>query len=229
MNISDETLSAFLDQQLPPLEQARIIQQLVVDVALQQRVGQLHAQQMALVLLSTEIDRETSVDTQISEPLLPKSRTTTQRVPGPGYGWLSLAASVAMLAGIAIGTLGTPQKTEGAETIWPAVNHYLAEQPGGHYSLTDAELFLHFSFKDSQQRYCRVYDVVQKHWSSNQIACHTGDQWQLVFSAGQKVDPTVAYQAASGREILDKIINQLMLGEPLSAVEELQRINDGWR
>lgn len=227
MIVSEDMLSAFLDQQLAPAEQANINAQLLFDEALQRRLGRLYAQHMALKLLTSEIDQDNSADEQILKRLPAKPAKTQFKLVKSGL--LSMAASIVLLAGLTLTFFNLQNTTPDSQHAWQITQRYLAGSPSGSYPLENKKtLLLQFSFLDKYESYCRVYDIAEDSWLSSHIACKRGEAWQLVFTAGHALNTDIHYQASSGRELIETQLNKLILGMPFTASEELQHIRKGW-
>lgn len=224
MNITDDMLSAFLDQQLAPKEQATINTRLLIDTELQRRLGQLYAQHMALKWLTREIDQVNPVQDTPLFQLKPKLRQPDVKLVKPHF--LSIAASIVFLAGLALAFLSFNNTST---DNWQVTQTYLTNYPSGRYSLADKTLLLQFSFLDKNFRYCRTFDITDDGWLSRHIACKQNEAWQLVLSTGHDIRGSNLYQAASGQSLIDSQLDQLIEGSPFKPSEEQQHIRNGWR
>lgn len=230
MNINDETLSAFLDQELPEEQMTQVRHAIAADPSVSERLAELasadtlvkqHARAIDTIPLPEAITAMLQADT-------PGKSAQNNVIPLPlwrrGHKWLSqhaaLAAGVMLVIGFAAGTL-TPGPTSSLDS--GAIMAHLDSLPSGETVAVapDTQVQNRFTFLDTQGRPCRQYQVRTAQEVSENVACRQDDGWELIATArASDIYQTGEYQPASGAALLDSVLDSIMPGGALSLEEE---------
>lgn len=249
MNISRETLMAFADGELDPVQRARIEVALRDDAALRQRVAALQMQRQRLAqAFDTVLDEPapdrltrllktasvaTPTDSGAAVVNLAEVRTRRARLGGtPSWAqWGGMAASVVL--GVLLGTHIGEQKTDSdlglrqgqllaSGAIAQALTTQLASEPQ-----PGASVAVQLSFVDKRNGYCRTFSTT----TLAGLACLHNGQWavQQVAAVDEPASGTVR-QAASAlpRSVLEAV-DQRMANTALDAKAERLARDQGWR
>lgn len=231
MKMTDETLSAFLDNELPEAEMQTVRDALVADDELSARLAELAAaddmyRRHAAMINDRPMPPEVlaMLDDKVVElsawrRLRSKTRTVLSE-------YASLAAGIALVVGFAGGQfIGTPEAGNGPDASLATA---LSQTPSGQaVMLSDGrQLTSNFSFLDQQQRLCRQFVVSSEQQSSSNIACREGSNWQLQASVYNHNIPDANYQPASRNDWIDQLLDELMSGQPMSLEQEKAALSD---
>lgn len=249
MNVSDETLMAFVDGELDPAQRAQMERALQTDAALRQRVAALKLQRTRLAAaFGTVLDEPVperlakllqtppvaSLPGQASAVVnLAEVRTARARIRHiPSWAqWGGMAASV-MLGML----LGTQYGGNGADTaiglnegrllaggaIDKALSSQLASEP-----LAGAAVSVQLSFVDKNGSYCRTFSTS----AMAGLACQQGGQWAVQNLAALDAKPSGEVRQAATplpRTVLDAV-DQRIAGGTLDASGERKARQQGWR
>lgn len=251
---SDETLSAYLDGELPPDQRAALELELGRDPALREQLERFRG---VMALMRQEFGDET--DEPVPETLIQAARdlangqrTATnvtplpQRARAPALGWrLPLAACIALvIGGIAGGTFQSWRDAEKFGTVMATLDagriestnplHAALESAPSGTSVTTADrsrlhMILTFAAKDG--RYCREFDVATARAASVGVACRDNESWRVEILLAAKPQDLGGYQPASGynARAFDDVVSALMKDDPLALSKERELIATGWR
>ncbi len=249
MNLSNETLMAFADGELDPVQRAQVEALLKTDAALRQRVVALQIQRKRLaqafdpVLDEPVPDRlarllQTAPAATPQHPAaavinLAEVRAQRARQGGmPTWAqWGGMAASVVL--GVLLGTHIAGQKTDSdldmrqghllaSGAIASALTAQLASEPK-----TGAHVSVQLSFVDKQGSYCRTFSTS----AMAGLACSHNGQWavQQVVAVDAPASGEVRQAAtALSRSILEAV-DQRMVGTALDAQAERLARDRAWR
>lgn len=243
MNINDETLSAYLDNELSEQDRARVDADLSNNTNVADRLAQLASvnaligRQAALIdqlpipdsvlnMLSESSSSVTAskvVDLSLFRRVLSRTKQLVRENT-------ALAASLALLVGFASGQL--LPTTKGNDDTNTAIYAALDSALSGQQLLidTNTSLTARFSFRDTQARFCRQYMVQDSLSNTENIACRDQNEWTLVASVrSSAIASSTQYQPASGPRLLDNMLDAMMLGSTLSQTEEQTAINNQWQ
>lgn len=268
MNISDEKLGAFLDQELSDQEMQLIRDAIRGDASLADRLAALasaeallqrHAKALdsrpmpeaVLTLLQSrdqDAGKESGHRTLEPDNVIPLSAWQSGRQHA--RQWIgqhaALAAGIALVVGftggqfldadMTAGNAGDPTASMIAINMHASINRTLDTAPSGDTRNIDnnTRVLSRFSFADQQSRHCRQF-VVESGIAggtiraSENIACHTGQGWEIVASASTVNANAGEYQTASGNSLLDSTLDAMMPGSALSLEEEAALIADQWQ
>jgi len=238
MKISDEQLSAFLDQELSDKEMTQIREALSVDPDLADRLAELAVTDELVRAHASAIDSVPMPDsiTRLLKPAKvvelslwrPWWRRTHQRITEHA----ALAASVALMLGLGFGYLiPTDAPAGSADPDWPRLAAYLETAPSGtSFKVTaDTQLVNRFSFVDRQDTYCRQFTLQSASTASENVACRVNGGWELIASAQtSRVYNQAEYTLASGAALLDSTLDAMMSDQALSLDEESALIRQRW-
>jgi hypothetical protein len=230
MKITDEMLSAFLDAALNDAEMEQVRQQLVVDEKLTDRLAAL-AMVDTLVLEHYEQINQQPVPDAIMR-LLDEPVNNVVQFPWWRRAQQQLQQHAAAVACIALfAGYGLSQLSDSPDNVTAALNpdlmQILDNAPSGFASQlqADASVLPRLSFISQQGEFCRQYSLQHNSDSSENIACRRNGQWQL--KARLITEPGAAtgqYQTASAGSALDAVLDSLMAGPALNAMEEQQHL-----
>jgi hypothetical protein len=227
MTITDEHLSAFLDRELSQADMEAVRQQLILDEALSDRLAELAMVDIQVQQFSQQID-ETPVPANIAQLLSQQTKSNVIELPlwrrvMPGMRQAAAVACIALLAGYGANELMSEQAADFA-----GVAHILDSKLSGQTwsSQDNAQVQPRLSFYDRQGDLCRQYQLIQDKQSSEHIACRRQDEWQVQVSmAKQPVQDSAQYITASGGSELDAVLDKIMAGSALTAIEESALFN----
>lgn len=259
MNISDEKLGAFLDQELPEQEMDMIRDAIGNDETLADRLALLASADALLkrharalddrpmpdaVLAMIRADNRSADDqpAAAADNVVELSRWQARRQQT--RQWISrhaaLAAGIALVIGFTggqfIGTNSDPAANLVASTMGAEVSAALnTTLSGAVVNISDdTRMQSRFSFVDQQARHCRQFVLEQgavndSLSASENIACRTGQGWQLIASAQVASANSREYRTASGPTLLDSTLDAMMSGATLSLEEENALIASDWQ
>lgn len=254
MNINDETLSAFLDQELPEEQMTEVRNAIAKDPSLGERLSELALTDALVKRHASAVDRTpmpesiTAMLQSGSAPMEPRSPSAElpKRAATPSknnvaslplwrrsHTWLSqhaaLAASVMLVIGFAAGTLA-PSSNSGLDES-DAILAQLDTLPSGSTVIVAPNTQIHnrFTFIDTQGRPCRQYQLQTVQGASENIACRQDGSWQLEAMARTfAMQGDAQYQPATGATVLDSLLDQMMPGGALSLQEETTLMGENW-
>ena len=243
MNINDETLSAFLDSELSEHEMEQVRKALETDDELVMRLAELsevdmrvkeHATSIEDAPLSDSLAKTVAkLDTATTKNTLNSNVVTLtpwQRVKQSANKSLAIAASVAVVFGIAMTSYLQPNESQNlvASNIAAALNTQLSS---GEYKQSDGSVFsAQLSFNNQQGELCRQYALSSNNTTQTSIACKAQSGWQIkAQTAAQQSDNGAQYQTASNNSELDAVIDSMISGAPLDRAQEQQAISAKWQ
>lgn len=242
MNINDETLSAFLDGELPPAEMAQVRARLAEDPALADRVAELSAvdkrvRERAHAIderplpsgvqkLLAEDDTKAESAQVIAFPLWRRARQALNAQTG-------IAAAIALAFGFGLAEItdnaGNPQAD-----AFQSVAERLETLPSGtSETLPDGrEITPRLTFVNRDGQHCRQYSVTGAGERSEHIACRAQQAdagWEELARVRQPAAAPGSYQTASGGSLLDSALDQMMDGGIIEPEQEKQLIEGDWQ
>lgn len=239
MKITDETLSAFLDNELSPAEMDAVREQVATDPSLADRLAELAA-------VDSELQGHYGA---INDRPLPVSvsRMLTAQNPGDApqatnnvlqFPWWRRmrehpvkAVAAAVVAGFAMAQwLTAPTEDHAA---WPEVAGVLESQPSGQiYPVSEhIELTPRLTFRNQSGEWCRQFRLETANSASEQIACRTDSgSWEqkVQVETGRPVADD-DYQTASGGSVLDDQLDRMMSTPPIGRERERKLLERQWQ
>lgn len=230
MKITDEQLSAFLDNELPATEMEQVRSALATDETVAERLAQF-----------AQVDEIASRRAELltQSPLPPKVVALLEKRTSRQPNWLTkfldfswpTAAIAASLAVVVTLQFNNPDAAS-PDTPWQTIASVLETEPSGErYQQQSVGVLPRFSFVNQQGQYCRQYQVTQPQATTEAVACR--DQsgvWQkVVEQATFSQVATSDFQTASGAQALDRILDTMMASAPLVGTDEKQLITTGWQ
>lgn len=231
MKMTDDILSAFLDNELSEAEMQNVREAIAADNELTARLAELAAADDLFRNHAAMIDDRPmppDVLTMLNDKVVELSawrrlRSKTRTVLSE---YASLAAGIALVVGFAGGQIiGTP----GADNVSDAgLAAALSQTPSGQAVLLPdgRQLTSNFSFLDQQQRLCRQFILISEQENSSNIACRDSGNWQLQASVYNHHATGADYQPASRNEWIDQLLDELMVGQPMSLEQEQAALSD---
>lgn len=241
MNLTDDTLSAFLDGELPEADMQTIRHQLVTDPALGERLADLAAVDRTLAdhygaidqrplpaavsdLLQTGAANQAKV---VAFPTWRRARQGLQRRAGT-----AVAAALVLGFGLAQVWNSTELKTSSG---WNQVAQALESTPSGETRTlaTGEQLTPQLTFTNKAGEYCRHFRIEGPDSGSDNIACRIGDQstnWSRVAMAKTPNEGSNGrYQTVAGGSALDGVLDRMMSGDVMDISQEARLLAEGWR
>lgn len=227
MRISDETLSAFLDNELTASEMEKVKDAMLEMPELAERLAELTMADEQVKAHASEIDKHPlpkrtlallndSEDTSNSNWW----RRTGTRMSKVAAEQMAVAASIfVLLGGVAGYWLATPDTTEDS---WQLVQQQLSSAPSGSsFELADGQVFTsQFSFSDANGDLCRVYQLQGSQRSEN-IACWQADTgWQNQLTVYASSTTEGEYSLASGSALMQQQVTAMQAGSVYSLEQE---------
>jgi len=249
MNISDEMLSAFLDDELPDSDMAAVRDAICLDVSLAGRLARLASTDGAVKRYASAIDavpmpaavlellrtEPADADSSSKITVLAHWRQTRQKVHQALREHATLAAGIALVLGVSGGLLLDNNSPDSAGltaglVLAPAASAALdATLSGQTVALGNHTFLARFSFVDTQSRFCRQFRIEDMNSGSEHLACHNGADWELLASArASGIYRADEYQTAGSSALLDSSLDVLMRDPALSLDEETALIHSHW-
>jgi hypothetical protein len=214
MNLSDETLSAFLDAELPEAEMERVRMALVDNEAIAERLAELAmvdvmvqehyqaidqqpipASTQALLADEELVAANPVTDTFVTDNVVefPWWRKAQQHV----QQYAAAVAVIALIAGYGVYQIESPSPSQtniaaaNSLSLQNDISEQLTHLPSGIDTMLDNDsvLTIQLSFYNQQGELCRQYAVQDQAQQSNVIACQQQGQWQQMASVEYKSDP----------------------------------------
>ncbi|AZG71955.1 anti-sigma factor family protein [Shewanella livingstonensis] len=238
MNLSDKTLSAFLDAELSKQEMELVRQAIIDNEAIAERLAELAMVDTMVQNHYQAIDQQPIPDTTTA--LLEQSHLTDSNVMA--FPWWrkaqqqvqQYAAAIAVIALIAgYGVYKTDAPTQNNTTIAgldPSIIEQLMHLPSGVLATLndDSLMSIQLSFYNQQGDFCRQYGLQDPSYYSDNIACQQQGQWQKIANIEYTIsqDSQAEYQTASGGSALDSVLDNLMADAPLTLAQEQKVLNN---
>lgn len=244
MNINDETLSAFLDAELPEAEMNTIRERIAEDESLANRLAELAAVDSKLQACYQRIDEQpmpaaitemiaasAQQQAQKQEQSTPKTSAKIFQFPRFAPQHLAMAASVALAIGIAMNHWLAPGPS--ADANWQELAQALDTLPSGETRQlkTGADLTTKVSFTNGDGQWCRQYQASNQTDITQGIACRNNQGWQSVAAltlANTETASGQAYQTASNDKAIVALVDEMAVGSFLNRRQEAEAIAKGW-
>lgn len=219
MKVTDETLSAFLDNELTEAEMESVRKQLTADPALAHRLAELALVDAKMQTHYSAIDDHRTQGNVVTIPWWRRMRGHTGK-----------AIAAAVIAGLVLTQwLALPSNDAPA---WSDVVKALDSQPSGVvYQIGDlASVMPRLTFRSQADQWCRQYRLETTESASEQIACRSdGGTWEQIARVEARPLPgTDTYQTASGGSVLDETLDRMMAGSPIGPDAERALLQHQW-
>ncbi|WP_339857174.1 hypothetical protein [Pseudohongiella acticola] len=181
---------------------------------------------------------QTHKDSATTDNVVPMSRWQEKRQSAGQWfnRHVALAAGIALVVGFTGGQFldDADRDSTGsmmAMTLDSDVSNALDTQVSGEALIIDdaTRIQSRFSFVDTNARRCRQFVLQQNGHSSENIACHTQQGWELIASVVATGANAGEYQTASGNSMLDSALDAMMTGNALSLDKENELISRQWQ
>lgn len=237
--ITIETLMAYADGELPPLEAKRVERAIAADPALARQVDDhrklraMLANGFAPVVEQPVPDRLTAMlRAPASAPVIDLAQVRRSRASARG-GWRRWGMPAAIAASLVIGIMvgervdTGPVSTRGGTLVASgALAQALDTQLASAQAGSGASLKMLVTFRNQQGAICRSFSGARL----SGIACRDGDAWQLRETRGGIARPATQFQqAGSADAALMADAQAMMAGDPLDAEAEAKAQAKGWR
>lgn len=233
LHFTDDTLSAFLDGELPEAQMELVRNALVRDKTLAARLATL-TEVNALVKRQAHAVDDVPMPAAVLALLDVAPRAGTgQVIRGPWQHQRRRAMTITALAASLVLAMTVVINYRDDAGSLPALNEYAAAldttASGTPVTVGDAELLTRFSFLNQESRYCRQYQLANTTARSENIACRNGDQWTLTGTVALPAAVAGEFQPANVSPELDSLLNAQMQGPALALDAEERLINNQWR
>jgi hypothetical protein len=223
VDLNDELLCAYLDDELDAAQRQQVTAALSTDAGARLRLQRMRDAdrdlQAALPLLGSDHFEEAM-----------KARITARE---PALNWRRHVlpwASAAAVAGLFVGYLAprvmtAPQSDAALVQLSPALHSILETQPAGASNGTAVAL----TFKAQDSRFCRLFRGTVGAAIGEGLACRSSEgAWQLAAWDAAVIQSGEAFRPAGASAAVDAVMTALG-GEPaLDAEAEAQLIKQGW-
>ena len=252
---SDETLSAFLDAELPEQQMEQIRAALLTDDDLANRLANLamvdeiiaHEYEQinqrplpsAINELLAAIPEESAPVTTIkaaeqfsanSDIPAQKSNVISlwQRSKKAVNNPFALAASIAVAVGF-FATVYT-QSNSIVDNNWQEIAQVLEHQTSGNeQQLTNGKaITTQLTFTNQQGDFCRQFDINSAQSVEHNIACRVNQEWQLTLTVHEQKQASQDYQTATSTSVLRDHIDNIAASDFFDKQQEQQVINNRW-
>lgn len=246
MNITDELLMAYADEQLSAAERAQVDAAVARDPQLAERIAQHRALRQTLqrsfvgvltepvperLLAAAQAVRSTAAPVDLAAVRKAKRKTGAQLWTWREWG--AIAAS--LLVGLLFGHLG-PQPDSGTLVVSRdgglvargALARSLSEQLASGPLITTG-VHVQLSFRDKSGAICRSF-LVRQTQSYAGLACHEGGIWRIpaLTDAEPGSDTGLQMAGSSLPPVILAAVNARIAGEPLDADGERMAQARGW-
>ena len=250
MEISDDTVAAFVDGELDAATAAAVEAAIATDAGLERRVG---AQRRLRAQLQAAFGA--AIDEPVPDRLLQAVRTAPGGLPGVSElagrrtrpapaaesvsrwpRWYALAASVAvgaLLTSVLLRSTGQSElRLQNGQLLAQGALHTALDRQLASSQGDDAAIKIGLSFRDHAGQYCRTF-TVHAGRSFSGMACHEGDGWSVQAAApaaASVAGPAGLRMAGSAiPEVVLQAVQARQQGEALDAAAEKRSADSGWR
>lgn len=243
MNITDETLSAFLDSELTDEEMEVVRDRLEADPALADRLAEMASVDAKLQAHYGSIgDRPMpeSITRMLQEDSA-ESVAAEQNIVVTFPWWRTMrghagkAVAAAVIAGVVL--VQWSGMSSNGDPAWQEVAQVLESQPSGQRHPVNSQadngavLTPRLTFRNQDGEWCRQFRLVMDNTASEQIACRTeAGAWESIARVESGTLPdTGNYQTASGGKVLDETLDRIMADSSIGPETESALLGRQWR
>lgn len=236
MIVTDEKLSAFIDNELPAEEMDAIRDQIATDETLVDRIAQLSIVDHAVRTTLHAIDdkplpnsvnqlfeaEKASASNVVKFPAMRKVAQTLRE-------HVAIAAVFVLAIGVTVGTYISSDSSQALD--WSSVNQVLNTRLSDQsVSLDDGwTIHLKTSFINTDDNYCRLFSLQSNSSAHMNIACQQQDTWQLHSRIPFEPTQSNDYQTASVDPKINQLIDATIKGSFLNQSQEQTAINRQWK
>lgn len=234
MMISDETLMAFADGELPAVEAERVAAALEADPALARKLDRMRRAKAALKgAFAGQLELETPARLLAALANPPRRGASIIAFPQatrrPLYA-LAAAACVALVFLVGRASVGDGAvmfaRADGAIVASGDLDRALDAQASGGSAV--ARIQIAMSIPEEGGGYCRVFKLD----ASAGLACGEGGEWRIDALVASEGASDASGYATAGGELPETILsaaNRRRAGDPLDAEAERQAMQGRWR
>jgi hypothetical protein len=224
VDLNDELLCAYLDDELDPVQRREVAAALAKDAGAQLRLKRMtsadHRLQNALAAPGED---------HFHAAMAAKILTG---MPVPGWRravlpWAAVAAVSGVFAGYLAASLSSKPDSEfGLASLGATETQLLQKTRAGDTDRGNFRVVLSFKAQDS--RYCRVFRTNSQRGGGEGLACRELQGWRLVAWDATSHPTDESYRTAGASTIIDTAMNQLGGSAAFSADDEAQLIERNW-
>lgn len=225
IDLTDGLLNAFLDGELDPETEAKVVAALRENPGARLRVERmrdLNANMRAAYPLSSP-----DAEDVLAERILTEPAPFQERVERKAIVWAGLSALAAGLIGVVIGQQEFIKPLEAPASAIMTLDGLAQDALSANASgAIDAktQITVSFTFKTEEGRYCRQFYAPE----GEGIACLQEGMWRLAAWDAAGARTNHSYQAAGASSLIDEAADRLDAA-PLDAAAEGAVIQRGWR
>lgn len=238
MKITEEQLSAFIDDELSAREMEAVREALVEDEHLADRLAELIQVDTLVAQAYSSIDLA-PMSKGVSDALTAHGSEAVKRYPRmqvisriksriqSPLGQLATAASLMLVTGLLV----FQYTASPTNPSWQEISAALESTPSGNpQQLADgSQLTPQLSFADHYGTYCRVYQISNEQQHQQNLACRNNGNWQLTATSNPAaVDESGVYLPASHNSSLNAILDDIISNEPFDQAQEEALIDNQW-
>lgn len=251
MKITDETLSAFLDNELSAQEMDSVRARIAEDENLANRLAELAAADTIVRDTYSSIDDQPMpaaitdmiakaagkpeiAETASAQKTEQKKSTASAkilRLPSFGRQHLAMAASIAFAVGFGLSQLLDTQQAQ-VNASWQTLANALDTTPSGTAFALGKESTVtpQVTFTNAQGLVCRQYQVQTPQNNTHAVACRGAYEWhQVAAMTTERTDAAALYQTASADNPINRVVDQMAVGPFLNHSQEAQAIANDWQ
>jgi putative zinc finger protein len=228
MELNDQVLSSYLDGELDERARADVEAALANDAGARIRLERLRDVDELLRKAIPEIPR-TDAD-PIARRIASYDESSPESAPArrPRRAGVALLALAAGVTGLAIGIVGSGLMRGTHNVIDEGVITALNTRSSGEQESREGRtVSIVLSFRSTDGRYCRVFDVASSDVSGEGIACRRGAEWQLAGWDGTRAPG--GFQPAGGDAFIDGLMDRLGGQAALESTAERKLIDAKWK
>lgn len=258
MTYSDETLSAFIDGELPEDDAAVIETEIAREPALKARIDRLRGADAALRVAYGDADKEPLPEHIVR--MLSAEGAGGERKAGAEKvisffsprsltrAWpTALAASLALVVGYVVagvftvapsgssviaGVVPVGEKINPGHPLFATLETGVSAEPFAT-SETDVSIEPVLTFKSQNEAYCREFLVRSDSRGARGVACREDGAWVVRVAVAATFDANnpSSYRTASSADgrLIDEFVTEIKIGDALNAKSEETLIDNQWR
>jgi hypothetical protein len=224
LDLNDELLCAYLDDELDPVQRREVAAALAKDAGAQLRLKRMtsadHRLQNALAVPGEDHFHAAMAAKILNGTLVPRWRRAV-------LPWAAAAAVSGIFAGYLAASLSSePVNDFGLASMGATQTQLLQQTRVGDADRGNFRVVLSFKAQDS--RYCRVFRTNSQRGGGEGLACREPQGWRLVAWDATSQPTDESYRTAGASMIIDAAMNQLGGSAAFAADDEAQLIKRNW-